>query len=327
MVASAPMPARPAPPIASLSLPALSLLALSVLVLGAIAPAAADTVHLRNGRAYEGVIAERTVEGVRIQLAFGHLVLPADQVVAVEKSDSPLAAYLSRKADLAARPGTSPAQWLALARWAKANDLAQGVREAATLAAELDPRLPGLDPLLRPFGLVFDEAAGRWLPFEEAMARRGLVRFEGEWITVAEQRLRLAERQRERALAAEEATSRRLAAVAAAMLAREEREARREAEAGTVALPWNYAPVTLGWAVPGVVVVTHGGFLHPHHPRPPHHPGVPMPPPGPPRPPDAPGRGYGSVFDRVPGSLLPVSPSQPRSPASSSSTRPAASGR
>jgi len=80
-----------------------------------------------------------------------------------------------------------------------------------------------------------------------------------------------------------------------------------------------------------VVVVTHGGFLHPHHPhhpRHPHHPGAPMPPPGPPRPPDAPGRGYGSVFDRVPGSLLPVSPSQPSSrPASSSSTGPAASGR
>ena len=321
------MPARPANPLASLRPLAVALLAVAVAGPGA-APAAADTVHLRNGRAYEGVIAERTAEGVRIQLAFGHLVLPADQVLAVEKSDSPLATYLSRKADLAARSRTTPAEWLALARWAKANDLAQGVREAATLAAELDPRLPGLDPLLRPFGLVYDEVAGRWLPFEEAMARRGLVRFEGGWITAGEQRLRLAERQRERALAAEEATSRRLAAVAEAMLAREEREARREAEAETAALPWNYAPVTLGWAVPGVVVVTHGGFLHPHRPHHPHHPGAPAPPPGPPRPPEAPGRGYGSVFDRVPGSLLPVSPSQPSSrPASFSSTAPATSGR
>lgn len=312
------MPARPAPLLALL-LP---------LALVAASPAAGDTVRLRNGRSYEGVIAERTADGVRIRLAFGHLVLPHDQVLAIEKGDSALATYLERKAALESRHDASAAEWLALARWARGEDLAQGVREAATAAADLEPRLPGLEPLLRPFGIVLDEEAGRWLPFDEAMARRGLVRFEGEWISVAEQRRVLEERRRERELAAEEATARRLAALAAAMLAREEREARQERRAAEAqaGYPWHAAPVALGWAVPAVVIVPPVGFHAPHfhppdHPR---HPPGPVPPPGPPAPPPAPG-GYGGAFDRVPGSLLPVSPAS--RPASSVSTRPAASSR
>jgi hypothetical protein len=286
--------------------------ALALLVLAAAAPLAADTVRLRNGRSYEGVIAERTGEGVRIRLAFGVLVMPHDQVVAIEKGASPLAEYLDRKAALAADPKTSAADWLALARWAKANDLAQGVREAAVLAAELDPHLPGLDPLLRPFGLVLDETAQRWLPFEEAMARRGLVPFEGGWITAAEYRARLAERERERAVAAQEATARRLAAVADALRLREEREVRREAaEAAAAAAGW-YQPLVVGlpWFGPGLVVVPPHGHHHRGHGGKGHegrdgsvHPGDRPSPHAP-----APRHGYGTLLGRVPGSLLPGAP-------------------
>src|SRR5262245_48978521 len=56
----------------------------ALLALALALPAAADTVRLKNGRAYEDVIAERTPEGVRIQLAFGHIVIPDSQVASVE---------------------------------------------------------------------------------------------------------------------------------------------------------------------------------------------------------------------------------------------------
>ena len=260
------------------------------------------------------MIAERTAEGVRIQLAFGHLVLPADQVLSLEKADSPLAAYLERKAALAARPEAGAEEWLALARWSKANEINQGAREAAMAAAEIDPRLPGLDPLLRPFGLVFDEEIGRWVPYEEAMTRRGLVRFEGQWITRDEQRLRLAELQRERALAAEEATARRLAALTEVMVAREEREALEEV-VEPAEMPWYGLPYWYGW---GGGVVVHGGFVHRprdgHFPR---HDGGIRPPPG---------HHFGGVFDRVPGSLLPIAPQAPSRPVSSSTGPSARSG-
>src|SRR6185503_6069468 len=98
--------------------------ALLLLLVVAASSARADTVRLRNGRAYEGVIAERTAQGVRVQLAFGYIVIPAEQVVAIEKAPSALAEYLARKSALQARAGAPAAAWLELARWAKANELA-----------------------------------------------------------------------------------------------------------------------------------------------------------------------------------------------------------
>jgi hypothetical protein len=276
---------RPLPPVLAAALLATAL---------APSPAAADTVRLRNGRAYEGVIAEEVPGGVRIRLAFGHIVLPHDQVVAVEKAPSALAEYLARKAALTTDVRTTAADWLALARWSRSHELAQGVREAALLAAELDPDLPGLDPLLRPFGLVLDEGIRRWIPFEESMARRGMVRDDGEWVTLAEQRERREERDRRRAALAQEQAARSMAAAAAAM---ERNELRREQEryverayapALLVPLPVLAYPIV----VPPVVVVP------PHH-----HPGT---PPGPaPAPVPAPHHGYGRFLHRAPGSLLP----------------------
>jgi hypothetical protein len=248
---------------------------LLLLLSAAIAQTAfADTVRLKNGRAYEGVIAEHTPKGVRIQLSFGQLVIPADQVAALEKSPSALAGYLGRKAELQARLEAKPSDWLELARWAKANDLATSSRESALMAAELDPRLPGLDALLRPLGLVFEERLARWIPFEEAMARRGLVRDGGEWVSVQEHRARVEERDRRRAVLVQEAMSRRLAAAAEAMQRSEmyrlaEREAMlREAEQRSAM----YVPMVTfpGFWIPPVVVVVPPSPHDPTHPRPPH---------------------------------------------------------
>jgi hypothetical protein len=275
--------------------------ALLLLALALPLPAAGDTVRLTNGRAYEGVIAETLPEGVRIRLAFGYLVLPHDQVVAVERAPSALAEYLRRKTALSYRADVTAADWLALARWAKANELYQGVREAGQLAAELDPELPGLEPLLRPFGLVLFAELGRWMPLDEAMARRGLVRYEGEWISKEEQRQRLAERARLEAMRAEAEAARRMAAAAERMQRVEEETRRREAER------WYYPPLVF-YPVPGFVVGFPGG--RPHHGREPH---------------EAPegGRrgGYDDLRHRQPGSLLP--PGDPGAPPSPPSPPPA----
>jgi hypothetical protein len=316
------------------SLPLLSLLALA-----AALPAAADTVHLRNGRDYEGVIADRTAEGVRIRLAFGYIVIPDDQVLSIDKEASPLAEYLERKAALLASPDARAAEWLALARWAKSNDLAQGVREAAEIAAELDPGLPGLDPLLRPFGIVFEEKTGRWLPLAEVMARRGLVSFEGEWMTAADRRSLLAERERERAIAAQEATARRLAAVAAALAAREAAEARQyelaqQEPSGLEIGDWAewdaWGLPFWGWGfAPGFVVPSHkGGHRHGNHGQGHGHRGhggrgghgtMPSDPLDP-RP--SPHHGLSAFVGRQPGSLLPPQPM----PSAQRPSRPASAG-
>ncbi|HET9767291.1 MAG TPA: hypothetical protein VFS60_10615 [Thermoanaerobaculia bacterium] len=291
-------------------------------------PVSADTVRLKNGRAYEGVIAERTPEGVRVQFAFGHMVIPSEQVSAIEKAPSALAGYLEQKAVLAARRDAKASHWLELARWAKTQDLASSSREAALLAAELDPRLPGLDALLQPLGLVYEDALGRWIPFADSMALRGLVPWNGEWITVDEQRARREELTRQAAVRAQEAASLRMAQAAEAMRRAEERIALREEERlheAELAASYGpgYWPVATypGYWVPQVVVVT-----TPRAEGPPPLPGQqPTPPMSFPR------NSYSRLQSRQPGSFLPpygipiVLPDLPQLP--QTGTAPASSGR
>ena len=74
--------------------------------------------------------------------------LPKEQVLRVEAGDSNLAEYLRRKEALKKSPAARAADWLELARWARAKELDQATREAALAAATLDPqaRRPGAHP-------------------------------------------------------------------------------------------------------------------------------------------------------------------------------------
>ncbi|HEV8238850.1 MAG TPA: hypothetical protein VGS57_05745 [Thermoanaerobaculia bacterium] len=292
---------------------------LLLLAAAAALPLHADTVRLKNGRAYEGVIAERTPQGVRVQLAFGHIVIPDDQVAAIEAAPSALAGYLKQKSMLQASPVAKASDWLELARWARAHDLETSARESALLAADIDPRLPGLDTMLRPLGLVYEEALARWIPFGESMARKGLVPWNGEWITRDEQRARSEEQARREAVRAQEAASRRLAEAAEAMQRTEERLARREEERELEAERYAaLAPVMTFpgfWMPPVVVVVPEGP--HSHSPR----------QPAPPQPPMSNRNdSYGRLQSRQPGSFLPpygepiVAPEQQHLPAPGTAT-------
>ena len=152
----------------------------------------ADDVFLKNGRKFEGVIAETTDTQVRIRMQGGVVSLPKSQVLRVESKDSDLSGYLRRKEALRRSADASAQDWLELARWAKTQGLEQGAREAALVAAELDPKLDGVATLLRGYKYTFDEAAGRWLSYEESMRKRGFVFTQGAWISREE----LAERAR-----------------------------------------------------------------------------------------------------------------------------------
>ncbi|HEX6865294.1 MAG TPA: hypothetical protein VF414_20870, partial [Thermoanaerobaculia bacterium] len=154
--------------------------------------ASADDVFLKNGRKFEGVIAETTDTQVRIRMQGGVVSLPKSQVLRVEAKDSDLSGYLRRKEALRKSPDARAEDWLELARWAKSQGLEQGAREAALIAAELDPKLEGVATLLRGYKYTFDEPAGRWISYEESMRKRGFVFTQGAWISKEE----LAERAR-----------------------------------------------------------------------------------------------------------------------------------
>jgi hypothetical protein len=113
----------------------------------------------------------------------GVVSLPKSQVLRVEAKDSDLSGYLRRKEALRRSADASAQDWLELARWAKTQGLEQGAREAALIAAELDPKLEGVATLLRGYKYTFDEQLGRWISYEESMRKRGFVFTQGAWIS------------------------------------------------------------------------------------------------------------------------------------------------
>jgi hypothetical protein len=244
------------------SLPLLSLLLLTAV------PALADDVYLVNGRKFEGVIAETAGSQVRIRMQGGTLSLPKDQVLRVEAGDSNLAEFLRRKEALKKNPAAGAAEWLELARWARGKELDQATREAALAAATLDPRVPGLAPILRGYGYVLDPQLDRWVPYADSMRRRGFVLAGGQWLTHDE----LQAKQR----AQEEETARYIAArQEAARAAREDRIAALAELSATRQLvqpapdPSQY-PVFYGNPFYGSVIVGPGFFGGEPGFRPPH---------------------------------------------------------
>jgi hypothetical protein len=290
------------------------LVAALLLSLPALVPVHADTVYLANGRSFEGVIAEETASEVKIQMPGGSLSLPRSHVLRVEKSESDFAEYLKRKNALKRGGQAAAADWLALARWARSQGLEQGAREAALAAADLDPKLEGLAPLLRGYGYVLDAQLDRWIPYADSMRRRGFVQANGQWITREEH----AARQR-----AEQEEIARHNAERASMRAAQASQAAREAELALVEMELRdrlsrstgggegvaYYGLPL-YSYPWYVPVPNtpppcrhcGPGEHPEPQKPPHH----QPPPR-----------KDSTFTHVPGSLIPGNPAM----SSSSSQR------
>lgn len=253
----------------------------------------ADTVHLTNGRTFEGVMAEVSGSKVLIRMQGGSLSLPLTQVAKIDRGDSTLQQYLGRKEALTRAETPSAVGWLDLAVWAQGKGLATASREAALTAAQIDPRLPGLENALRPHAYVFESALGRWIPYSDSMRRKGMVLSRGEWVGraefEAEERAREAalERQREQQVEARRAArADRLEELATLALVREA----RRAEA-----PPAYTPY-----YPGIVVMP-GYYPIPVIPP---VATAPAPPVAEPQPREKP-RPQNNTFTRVPGSLIP----------------------
>lgn len=269
--------------------------------------ASADDVFLKNGRKFEGVIAETTDTQVRIRMQGGVVSLPKSQVLRVESKDSDLSGYLRRKEALRKSPDARAGDWLELARWAKTQGLEQGAREAALIAAELDPKLEGVANLLRGYKYSFDEQLGRWVSYEEAMRKRGFVFTQGAWISKEEmaERARLQRESEARAAQMREAARAERAARQTEMLLATQtallQETVRERERQQYVAPY----AGYGWPV----VVVPGYF-----PRPCHHGDCNNNPPSPGggggegggAQPNRPSGGHTrSSFTRIPGSLIP----------------------
>jgi hypothetical protein len=195
-----------------------------ILALSVVSPVAADDVHLKNGRVFEDVLARVNGEVVTIQLAFGSMGVPLESVDRIERAESSLVAYRERHTALLRDAAAGAAAWIDLARWAWQRGNHHGAREAAAVAAQLDPLAEGLDELMPRFDFVFEPQLGRWVTVEEGLRLKGYQQVDGQWLSPEQQlaRARLAEEaSRAREAEQESRLTRAVLAMAAAQMARE----------------------------------------------------------------------------------------------------------
>jgi hypothetical protein len=198
----------------------------------------ADDVILKGGGKVSGRILSRTATAVEVDIGAGTVTLPMTSVVRIEERRSSLDDYYERAEKLRAddREG-----WLELAKWASSQGLGSQARAAYERVLAVDPANAEAN---QGVGRVLLD--GRWVTEEESYTARGYVRFEGEWVTAAEQDAIL-----KRQAATEQAEWARLDAEQRAREAQAraaEAEARaREAEAASVVVGAGFPMYWGGW--------------------------------------------------------------------------------
>jgi hypothetical protein len=208
------------------------------LLVAAVLPVAvgADEVFLKGGGQLSGKITSRTPTSVEVDVGAGKIAVPASSVLRIEEGRSPLHEFEDRASRIAAGDVDG---WIALGDWAKSRGLGSQAREAYNRALAASPGDPRANAAL---GNV--QVDGRWMSEEQSYKAKGLVQFEGEWITPAEQQAlelaRAAEDARDRERKQADARVREAEARAAEAEARAD-EAEAEAQQSSDGIPLWYA--------------------------------------------------------------------------------------
>jgi hypothetical protein len=225
----------------------------AVLVCLCLAPtlAGADEVLLNGGGRVAGVIVERTASSIVVEVGPGLVTLPLSRVLSIREGPTALALYHERAAGLARG---DVAGWLALGRWARQQDLLTQSREAFARALSIDPASGEANEALG--RVLVDE---HWVSAEEGFRARGLVPFDGRWVTPAEHAALLREQAQADAAYAARVEGEARAREAEAR-AREAEARARAAEAEAQQAEAGYGGMGLGYGA-GVPYLPFGGFV------------------------------------------------------------------
>ncbi len=198
----------------------------------------ADVLHLERGGRLEGVLVRETATRVTIDVGMGEISLPRTAISRIERKVSPLSEFRAR---LSASDSTDPRVCADLARFAAGHGLGNEARQMWSRVLALDPR--NVEAHLALGHVLVD---GTYLEEADAYRARGLVEFDGQWMTPAEQASLLHERERRSAASAraEEARRAERRAEEEARRARiEMAEARSRASENPVGYPvWGFGP-------------------------------------------------------------------------------------
>ena len=142
-------------------------------------PLLADTVYLKGGGKVSGRIVTRTDTDVQVDVGAGTMKVSMTNVDRIVEEASPLGEYAQRAAALGPQDVSG---WRDLGRWANSKGLNTQARQAYEKVLAL---APGDVEANQALGSV--NVGGRWVSEEESYRAKGYVKFEGEWMTPAEQ--------------------------------------------------------------------------------------------------------------------------------------------
>ena len=234
---------------------------LALVSLIALAPglAAADQVFLTSGGEITGDIIERRPSALVLDVGAGRVTLPMSIVVRVVSSTTDLGLFRSRAQALAARDVSG---WLDLAAWAQGHELASQAREAWEHVLAVDPGNSAAQ-----LGLGHVRVGDRWMTVSEANRARGLVEFEGHWVTPEERQTLVADR----VAYAEERQAEREADARVREAEARAREAEARASAAEAEARQGEEPVASGIPYPYLLGPSYGPLVAFPFPVRPHH--------------------------------------------------------
>ncbi len=173
----------------------ISTLLTALLCLSLLPPHAihADEIWMTTGRKLDGTLTDLGNGKVRIEMSFGTLELPADQIARVERGST--AAQEVERVLAALQPGDAEGRF-ELALWCRDNGEATLERRLLERVILIDPDHEGARHLLGYLRLT----DGTWVTEEQLRDLRGEVRFRGDWVTSEERARTLQAEQQQTAL-------------------------------------------------------------------------------------------------------------------------------
>jgi hypothetical protein len=155
------------------------------LVAAAAAAASADEITLANGKKLVGIrrIDPQQPGKVIVEVGTGTITLDASQVSSVTPGNTNLHEYESKWA--AVKDSKKAADFWGLAQWCKQNKVSRHLEMLCRKTVALDAEHEGAHKMLG-----HEKVDGKWLDFDAAQARKGLIKLgDGSWVTKAQKEL------------------------------------------------------------------------------------------------------------------------------------------
>jgi len=133
-----------------------------------------DVVVMKDGRELEGKILKETKDSVTLGMKYGEIEVQRSRISEIRRGATALDEYEQKDRNVEETPEAR----YAFGQWCEEKDLREEAKMQYRKALEIDPTFDLAGKALR-----YEKIDGKWLSPDEAKMARGMVKFEGKWIS------------------------------------------------------------------------------------------------------------------------------------------------